>query len=148
MSAEFQKYRFGDFLRATLLAPLASIPALLIVDLLIFIILGGARTTPQKASAMFGGWAALLVAFSLPSAYIATAIFGALGIRIANSRSVRLTTLIGAVAGVTCGAFTGLLWTAFRNLHVVSVIILPDAILCGLFVGVAYSILLNRSTQE
>ena len=123
------------------MAPLASIPAVLLVDL--FIILPNLLA----GLAMFGRLALFLIIVTLPISYFSTAIFGALGIGIANLARVPLTVPLGAVAGVVCGAMTGLLrfllveGTLPRWLY-----ILVGAI-CGLFVGVAYPKFLNRSIQ-
>jgi hypothetical protein len=147
LSTEFQKYSFADFLRASALAPLASIPAVLVVDLLILFLQGDIPPSdPQKGLAAFRAWAILLMVFSLPSAYVSAAIFGPWGIRIANSAKARITIPIAAIAGVVCGVITGLLWMTF--LAALWRVILMDTIVCGLFVGVAYAKLLNRSVQR
>ena len=115
MSTEFQRYRFADFLRASAVAPLASIPAALLVDLLFIFSTNRIIGSGQEGFARLGGWALFLLIFSLPSAYISTAIFGALGLGIANSVRVRLTILIGAFAGVVCGIITTILWGLLLN---------------------------------
>ncbi|HJS18047.1 MAG TPA: hypothetical protein VJ785_04835 [Anaerolineales bacterium] len=141
MNKEFQKYGFSDFLRASAVAPLASIPAVLLVDL--FIIL-------PNLLAVLAMWrlALLLIIVTLPISYFSTAIFGALGIGIANLARVHVTVPLGTLAGVVCGAITGLLslWLVEPGTLPRWLYILVGAI-CGLFVGVAYPKLLNRSIQ-
>jgi hypothetical protein len=155
LSTEFQKYGFSDFLRASALAPLASIPAVLLVDLFILfadIIL----PNPLESLAIFGRLALFLIYLSLPISYFSTAIFGALGIGIANSARVHLTVPIGALAGVVCGAITGLLCLLFMAGGTLHPSLLSEGrwlyilvgTICGLFVGVAYPKLLNRSVQH
>jgi hypothetical protein len=157
LSTEFQKYRFADFLRASAVAPLASIPAVLLIDLLFLFPTDRILPSHLEGFARFRAWALFLIIFSLPTAYISTAIFGALGCEIANSARVRLTIPIGAFAGVVCGVITGLLWMLFLAGGIfdlsllfegLGLIILLGAILCGLFVGVVYSQLLNRFVQN
>ena len=163
LTTEFQKYRFADFLRASAVAPLACIPAVLLLDYLVLFASGMLVPSPRGdydpfgILAFFGRLALLLISVSLPSAYISTAIFGALGVGIANSARVLLTVPIGAIAGVVCGFITGLLWLLFLagdisfDLSLLSegrwLYVLVGAS-CGLFVGMAYPVLLNLSVQH
>ena len=139
------------------MAPLASIPAVLLVDLFILLVSKPdiIPRNPLQSLAIFGRLALLLIYLTLPTSYISTAIFGALGIGIANLARVHLTVPMGAFAGVVCGAITGLLrllLLAGVTLHLSLLseggwlYILVGAI-CGLFVGVAYPKLLNRLVQ-
>ena len=123
------------------MAPLASIPAVLLVDL--FIILPNLL----DGLAMFGRLALLLIMVTLPTSYFSTAIFGALGIGIANLARVHLTVPLGAVAGVVCGAVTGLPCFLLAEGTLPRLLYILVGAICGLFVGVAYPKLLNRSIQ-
>ena len=124
------------------MAPLASIPAVLLVDL--FIILPNLLA----GLAMFGRLALLLIIATLPISYFSTAIFGALGIGIANLARVPLTVPLGAVAGVVCGAMTGLRSALLAEGTLPRWLYILVGAICGLFVGVAYPKLLNRSVQH
>jgi hypothetical protein len=157
LNTEFQRYGFSDFLRASAVAPLASIPAVLLVDLFILLVSQAdiIPRTPLQSLAIFGRLALLLIVATLPTSYFSTAISGALGTGMANLARVHVTVPIGAFAGVVCGAITGLLrllLLAGVTLHLALLseggwLYILVGTICGLFVGVAYPKLLNQAIQ-
>ena len=108
MSTEFKGYGFPDYLRATLLAPLASIPVAMLAALLFLLLFPPSRSVspPREDFVRFIDTGLFLNLSSLPIAYISTALFGAVGCEIAFWTRVRLTIPIGAVAGIICGAIS------------------------------------------
>ena len=157
VSQEFQPYGFRDFLRATSIAPLACIPAAVLVNLLILFPSNRVVSFPQAGFARFTSGMYFLLYFLLPTAYITTTLFGVVGLSVANLERIRPTIPIGAVAGIICGAMTGFLWTLILtgdnfSLSIfvegfIGAIITPISILSGLFIGMVFVILMNRRFQ-
>ena len=97
----------------------------------------------------------IFVLFALPSAYISTVVFGAIGVSIANSKGFRITITMAIAAGVLCAALTGILWiflfswpgsaSIARVAALLGPVIFPIALFSGVFVGAVYPKLINRS---
>jgi hypothetical protein len=107
---EFQKYGFRDFLRATLLAPLASIPATIVGYSLFFFVDAYINVRFQHGFFNFKddivfvlNASFIFILYALQITYLSTAIFGAVGVSIANFIRFRITTTLGIIAGVVCG---------------------------------------------
>ena len=154
LGTEFQKYGFPDFLRATIVAPLASIPVAILVDLLVLFPTNKIVSNPPEGFVRFINGAIFLIFYSLPTAYTSTAIFGAIGLAFANDAKYRLTIPIGAIAGIVCGAITGFGWILFLSREnfdfsvftesFIVTIIFPISILSGLLVGVFFTKLITK----
>lgn len=158
MKQDFRKYTRSDYLKALGIAPLASIPVVILVVLLVIVPPNEIITSTQSSFKKFTGWANLLLMFSIPTAYVSTAFFGWLGFLYANARRYRGTPVFGAAVGLVCGAATGIGWILFLprenfDLEVLltgfaGAIILPISILTGLIVGAVFVKVINRSAKR
>jgi hypothetical protein len=158
LGAEFQKYRRADFMKGTIVAPLVSLP-ITVLGLLLYTYAGTPLGTQLdfvqviRTSLFF-----VFLFFALPSAYISTAIFGGVGISIANFNRFRISITLGTVAGIVCGAFMGFLWILFFARydfsHFIEILIssgstiFPIAILSGFLAGMIFTKLINRSHKS
>ena len=153
MSTEYQKYRLSDYTRATLIAPLASIPAVILV-LLLFALYSSVRNASDVSGVKsFIRQALFFIGVTLPTAYISTAIFGALGVVEANFAKSNPTVPVGAVIGLVCGGIVGVAWIYFltSDLTVIfsgfyGTFIFPISLLSGFGVGAVFTIIANRRT--
>jgi hypothetical protein len=155
-------YSLRDYLRGALIAPLASIPGTILGYFFFFAVneyidvkFHGQVYTGLISELDFILRAAFIfVLFALPSAYISTVVFGAIGVSIANSKGFRITITIGIAAGVVCGGLTGILWIILfswpgsasipRVAALLGPVIFPIALFSGVFVGAVYPKLINR----
>jgi hypothetical protein len=152
LSTEYRKYRFSNLLKATLLAPLTTIPVAVIIGLLVLFPTFNRISESQGSPINYINVALLLILFSLPTAYASTTIFGAVGLFLANIARYRLTIPIGVGAGIVCGAGAGFAWMVYltRDIFDLSGLIstgsyiLPISISSGLLVGAVYIKLINR----
>lgn len=151
----FAGYRFVDYFKATLLAPLLTIPATFLWFSLASIVWAllangldheiGVGFTEMLVSAAF------MDLFALPTAYLGTMIFGTLGTVLAHLFRYRFTVLSGAVLGLACGALMGSAWlmllfpagTGIRGNAELIAFYFPVALLSGLMVGIEFVLYLR-----
>lgn len=154
MQIEPKPYRFSDYLRAVLAAPLTSIPVAILIDLLVIYPTNRIVSSTMSNFDKFIRWAPFLILLSLSTAYVSTAFFGAIGVLYANAVRLRGSVLLGAIVGSVCGAITGFGWILFltrelfefRLLFTVfpGAVVIPISILSGLFTGIAFIKLIHR----